>query len=542
MALGALEDLLWAYIQQVTLDISQETELDSISPDMVGSIGTDLANILRNELPKIVAGNISAGPDLPTGGEDKDLYYQSGLDGITIHKNTGGVWNSIAVIPIGLTSLVDGVLTGLRVSMAGFVATVSSGSWIIQNGLFRKANQSQFTLGAAHATLLRYDLIYANKNNEVLLIAGTPGEAPVAPDLPANTILVETITVPSVASGKAPFSDFAQVDISGKADITYVDQQNNELEAYVNEQNYLLNSAIIDAKAAAEVAQEDIEALEILNSQQDLNVVHRTGAENVGGAKNFTDLMAILNAINDNNPVALGQYFSLVNTARYWRIQRKIPSIRIVIGLGKAYEFLKMIPTNNYVYCRMSIVTNGTVKSYEFTGGYDMTLYQNGQWFQLVPDNIYSDRPPNFELDIRVIPDNGPTNSGIEFRIRNTGPTGGLECTVDLNFSLALPSWQTNFEQFNQYNLEYDLPVGPIPLYGHGKKLTLTDDGLNYIDTNGQYFAKSGESAAAINNLQQQINVLAIPPSDTPYTISEYLNLSGEPENLPMTLQMYLDL
>lgn len=720
-----VEDLLLAYIQKVNLSVSTKDEVDSIAPDEVGDIGIDLANILRQILPTQNRFTVTAGTDVPVGGADTDLYFQSGLNQITIWRNSNGEWISTAIIPTGLTSLVDGKLTGLRVALSGFVATITDGSWIIDNGLYKKETQTQIQIAPAHATLFRYDSIYANKSNAVLLSPGVASETPIAPEIPDDSILVETITVPSVASGKVPFSEYSQVDISGKADTTYVDQQiletNNQLtenvealQTQINEKgigkpfgavvnnttncvdfldireisnagdlnleinfeiepavgnnnttaissfikfsipnyyigaftqsnypsdvwleipitqfrgitpNYLSNILKVDIKriwgtssyklrlratpgaigssmyyglfvygytkvwfanpnknavlesinnqyfdvaavtkiSGVTVGQNDIwdSAGKKFLKEDSAGVVHTSGAETVAGPKNFTDLMSILNATADNNPVALGQYFNLVNTARYWRIQRKIPSIRILVPQFSCYEFLKMIPTNNYVYCRISVIANSSVKSYEFVGGYDMTLNQNGQWKQLTPDIKYKDRTQDFEIDIRVIPDNGPTNSGIEFRARNYLTSGGtIELTISLDFSLALPSWQTNFEQFDQKNVQYAWDGVTVPLYG--KKLTLTNDGLNYVDPDGAVFLK-GNSATITNlvsqvsSLQAQIDKLKNAAEDIVYTLSEYNALSAEAaytlteynalpsggENEEYTLTEYLEL
>lgn len=609
----AVEDILLAYIQKVILNVSTQDEVDSIAPDTVGDIGIDLANILRQVLPGLGRFTITSGSVEPTGGADTDLYFQSGLNQITVWRNFGGTWVSSAAIPTGLTSLVDGKLTGLRVALSNFIATVTDGSWIIDNALFSKATQTQFTLAPAHATLLRYDSIYANKANAILIVAGEPSATPVAPDLPVDTILVETITVPSVASGKAPFSDFSAVDISGKADVVYVDQQIQQLDDQIE-----------TAQESANIAQESVDALELLFQNNDANLVHKSGAENVGGSKNFTSLMAILNAVNDNNPVALGQYYNLVNTARYWRIQKSIPGIRVLTsGINKCKEFLQIVPANNYCHVKISVVnSSAVVKDYEFMAGYD--ALGGGAWYRLIPINVYADRPGDFEIEIKKVDGFGPLNFGIQFRYHNTGPVNG-DAVVQLTFALELPAVGPNYDQFNVLTTpEYDF-LGSTPIYG--RQLTLTSDGKNWIDPDGNIFLKSNSSAIVnrttdqtiagsktwqgpafyedsltitngaedislyggkgifslgvgvknsvgavsevraneeqtesyifllpntqggtlvtdinLNAIQEQIDVLANDPIITPYTYTEYLSLSGEPENEPMTYALYLAL
>lgn len=195
----AVEDLLLAYKLQVTTDVSQETLPDTLDPGKIGSIGTDLADILIPELPKQNRFNVGAGTSFPIGGADTDLYYRAIVNGIQILRNIEGVWTLLATIPIGI-SLPDGIFVGLRTSILVDIVSVTSGAWIISNVKYSKSTQTQFTLAAKHLSFDRWDLIYADTNNQILILTGTPTLTPVKPTIPANCIVVDYAYIPAIGS------------------------------------------------------------------------------------------------------------------------------------------------------------------------------------------------------------------------------------------------------------------------------------------------------------------------------------------------------
>lgn len=190
-------DLLSSYKSQVTSGVSQETQLNTLDPDIIGSIGTDLADILLSELPKQNRFDIDSGAAHPIGGADTDLYYKSVANGLQVYRNINGAWTLLTTIPIGI-ALPDGVLVGLRTSISTTTVTVSRGAWIIDNVKYNKDTQTEFTLAPKNASFDRWDLVYADKNNAVLIQTGVAALVPVKPAIPANCIDVDYVYVPSV--------------------------------------------------------------------------------------------------------------------------------------------------------------------------------------------------------------------------------------------------------------------------------------------------------------------------------------------------------
>ena len=193
----AIQDQLQAYIEQVTTVISQETQPDTLDPNTIGDMGTDLADILYDYLPNQNRFVVTAGTASPTGGGDTDIYYRGVAGGIEVYRNILGTWTLLATIPVGFT-LPDGILVGLRTSVAADVVTVTSGAWSIANAKYAKSTQTQFTLAAKDANFDRWDFIYADENDDVLILTGTATSTPVKPAIPANTIEVDYIYVPAV--------------------------------------------------------------------------------------------------------------------------------------------------------------------------------------------------------------------------------------------------------------------------------------------------------------------------------------------------------
>lgn len=199
----AIEDLLLAYKQQVNTEVSQETQPDTIDPDKVGSIGTDLADILIDFLPQQNKFSVGSGDDFPIGGSDTDMYFRSLSGAIQVIRNIDGVWTVLATIAVGIT-LPDGILIGLRTSILANVVTVSDGAWSIDNIKFSKDTQTQFTLEPKDISFDRWDLIWADKDALIRIVTGTPSLVPVKPEIPIELggpdygITVDYVYVPAI--------------------------------------------------------------------------------------------------------------------------------------------------------------------------------------------------------------------------------------------------------------------------------------------------------------------------------------------------------
>lgn len=192
-----IEDLLIAYKAQVNVDVAQQVDANTIDPDTVANIGIDLANILQDELPKQNRFVIGSGTASPSGGADTDLYFKALSNAIEVYRNIEGTWTLLATIPLDI-ALPDGILVGLRTSITGSLVTVYPGAWAINNAKYEKYTQTQFTLAASHASFDRWDLIYADANDDILIITGTPTLVPVEPTLPADCVIVDYAYIPAV--------------------------------------------------------------------------------------------------------------------------------------------------------------------------------------------------------------------------------------------------------------------------------------------------------------------------------------------------------
>jgi len=193
----AFNDNIIAYKAQYNEEIALQDTANSIPPDVVASLGLDLADIAAEEINAINALDIDSGTDEPAGGADKDLYYRTIANAIEVYRNVGGVWTLKTTIAIGI-ALPDGIITGLRTSIEGFLVTVTAGSWAIDNQLYAKATQTQLIVGARDVNFDRWDLIYATKTNTINILQGAATLVPVKPDLPADTTAIDYVYIPAI--------------------------------------------------------------------------------------------------------------------------------------------------------------------------------------------------------------------------------------------------------------------------------------------------------------------------------------------------------
>lgn len=196
------------YKTQIDNDISTQSLPNSIPPDVVGSGYTDLADLLAPYINAINNEAILSGSTVPSSGigNDLDLYYRTQSSFFELYRKESGAWVLKVSVPFGIT-LPDGPAT-LRTFINGSTASVTKGGWFISNAVYNKLTQTNFSVPAADATFYRTDLIYADTSNNILYSTGTPSLTPVDPTLPANTIAVDYVIVPSVASGFDPYLRF----------------------------------------------------------------------------------------------------------------------------------------------------------------------------------------------------------------------------------------------------------------------------------------------------------------------------------------------
>lgn len=193
-----------AYNAAINAAITTQTAPNTIPPEEVGGGYTDLANLLEPYINAINNQSLLFGTAVPSSGlgTDLDLYFRQG-NPIMIYRKTAGSWILQGSLPLGFT-LPDGNLT-VQTSIADFTASASAGGWVISGTVYNSTTQTQLTLDAADVNYYRHDNLYATTAGTILYQAGTATASPVAPTLPANTILIDTAIVPSVSSGFAPY-------------------------------------------------------------------------------------------------------------------------------------------------------------------------------------------------------------------------------------------------------------------------------------------------------------------------------------------------
>lgn len=202
----------------VVTDITSKTTINSISPENVGDASTDLADLILPylEIIAVGGGDISGGTGVPDDlvGADGDVYYRISGGTFFVYRKESGSWDAKVSLTIGIV-LPDGPLINLRVAVNGLDVVVTPGGWVIDNVLYEKGTQTGFTIPTPDLNFYRYDLIYANNSGDILYITGTPSTSPNFPTTPANSIVVDFIIVPSVASGENPYSYYGNGGFSG---------------------------------------------------------------------------------------------------------------------------------------------------------------------------------------------------------------------------------------------------------------------------------------------------------------------------------------
>lgn len=201
MEYGQLLDAYKALVNQL---IGSKVAEDSISPTDVAQAHIQLADLLEPILNTINDFAITGGtlPPVDASGQDLDLYIQGGST-LAFWRKRNGVWIMEAEVDLGI-QIIDGVLS-LQASVSGQVVTVSPGSWAINNIIYNKATQTQMNLTPANLNFDRIDVVVADTTGGISLIDGTASSSPAEPTIPANTVVVSYVYVPSESSGNLPY-------------------------------------------------------------------------------------------------------------------------------------------------------------------------------------------------------------------------------------------------------------------------------------------------------------------------------------------------
>jgi len=195
---------LEAYKVLVNQLVGSKVSEDSIDPTDVAAIGIQLADLLIPILNTINDFGIDGGtlPPDNADGNNLDLYVQGGTS-IIFWRKRNGIWQPEAGVELGI-QIVDGNIN-LQASVVDYVITVSAGSWGINNTIYSKAVQTQFTISDPDLNFDRIDTVTANTAGDILLLIGTASINPTPVDLPDNSVVVSYVYVPSEASDNLPY-------------------------------------------------------------------------------------------------------------------------------------------------------------------------------------------------------------------------------------------------------------------------------------------------------------------------------------------------
>lgn len=197
-----------AYKVQVVTDVTSKTMINTISPENVGDMGTDLADLILPWLEIVEAGGGAIWGETyapTTEGENGDWWFRISGGQFFVYRKEAGTWNAYVNLSIGIV-FPDGPLINLRVNVNGFDVIVTAGGWVIDNVIYQKLTETNFTVPAADLNFYRYDLIYADINSDILYLEGVAASTPNFPATPADSIVVDYIIVPPSSSGQSPYS------------------------------------------------------------------------------------------------------------------------------------------------------------------------------------------------------------------------------------------------------------------------------------------------------------------------------------------------
>lgn len=187
--------------------ITEKDTVNSIDPVDVGGSITDFSDLLLPILNSINEFNILSGVIPPTDaqGADNDMFFEFGTS-LKVYKRTNPAspfWVLKATGDLGV-NIVDGNIS-VQSSVNQDVVTASSGNWGIDNTIYDKTTQTQYTVPAADLNFARIDGLFANTSGAVTYVTGVASSTPAEPATPSNSVKVNFIYVPSSSSGNLPY-------------------------------------------------------------------------------------------------------------------------------------------------------------------------------------------------------------------------------------------------------------------------------------------------------------------------------------------------
>jgi len=198
----------------------QDVVRQGISP----ATGSEVGNQAVTDFNLRVDGalNIPSGEENTlNGAKDRDGYVRLNLNSegnLVFNSYADGKWTEYVTVLDGLKSVGGITLDGDEVTV---VAPVK---WRINSVNYEKDTNTVLTVSSATDGFKRIDYIYADTNNNILLIEGTEvadGNPYIPPTLPVNTIMVAPVYI-SGDTVQQPLPDFSQFLTKSQADELYI--------------------------------------------------------------------------------------------------------------------------------------------------------------------------------------------------------------------------------------------------------------------------------------------------------------------------------
>jgi hypothetical protein len=196
--------LFTAFNAAANTRITEKIAIKSIDPVDVGGTFTDFSDLLLGIVNTINEFNITGGTDPPSNlvGNNLDMYFQTGVD-FKVYKKYLGVWQLKYTGDLGI-NIVDGNIS-LQTSVLDYEVTVSSGNWGIDNTIYGKLTQDQYTVPAPDLNFDRIDGVFADTGNLVNYVPGIAASTPAEPPTPDSSVKISFVYVPSGSSGNLPY-------------------------------------------------------------------------------------------------------------------------------------------------------------------------------------------------------------------------------------------------------------------------------------------------------------------------------------------------
>lgn len=199
--------IITAFNVSVNERITEKDTVNSIDPIDVGGSITDFSDLLLPILNLINEFNILSGNIPPTDaqGQDNDMYFEFGAQ-LKVYKRlnpSSPFWALKASGDLGV-NILDGNIS-LQTSVNENIVTVSSGNWGIDNTIYSKTTQDQYTIPIANLNFDRIDGVFAKNDGTVEYVTGVASSTPAEPATLSNSVRINFIYVPSSSSGNPPY-------------------------------------------------------------------------------------------------------------------------------------------------------------------------------------------------------------------------------------------------------------------------------------------------------------------------------------------------